>query len=97
MNEILRLKKLEERKTSKQEYGSKGVNGRHLFNLNDKKIINRIINEPVGQLEQHCQRMIYEKEEKIIENENALKQEDHEVNDLESEIKALEQQMKEKQ
>ena len=105
MNEILRLKKLDERKQQialnngkpESRLESKSTNRFAGKILGNKNNFSRLKIEHVEKLEQHCQRLIYEKEERVVENESTLKQEDQQIQDLENEIRVLEQQMKEKQ
>ena len=52
--------------------------------------------EDIEKLEKKCQRMIFEKEDKYIENETALKRDDDEILELELELRQFETKMKEK-
>jgi len=52
--------------------------------------------EDIEKLEKKCQRMIFEKEDKYIENESALKQDDDEILELEVELRQLENKIKER-
>ena len=46
--------------------------------------------EDIAQLEEKCQRMIYEKEDKFVSVESKLKQEDERINSLEQELLEIE-------
>ena len=52
--------------------------------------------EDIEKLEKKCQRMIFEKEDKFLENEQKLKQEDQQLQIQEQELLALEARLKEK-
>ena len=56
----------------------------------------KVKGEDIEKLEKKCQRMIYEKEEKYLENEHKLKFEYQELQGLESQLLMMELQIKER-
>lgn len=89
MNEILRIKKVQDRKAVRIDAISTSSRGQ-------ENHFEKLRVEQLDKLEKHCQRLIYEKEDKKIETEIILKRENNQITELELEIQQLEQMMKEK-
>lgn len=64
--------------------------------VSPSRLSTKLKNEDIEKLEKKCQRMIFEKEDKFLENEQKLKNEDQQLQDLEVELLNLEQKLKEK-
>lgn len=104
MQDVIRLKRLDERKEVNRQYEalsagrgateniSEDVDGmlRNIDGLSRMTSRDKLRPEDIQQLEDKCQRMIFEKEDKYIEIESKLKQEDERILALEQELLEVE-------
>jgi hypothetical protein len=80
-----------------------GVTGLSINNMSSKESIlhqlspgGKVRPEDIEKLEKRCQRMIFEKEDRYVANEDKLKVQDTELTDLEQEVKQMELRVKER-